>query len=92
MSIVVLLALLGVVGAGLGFVLALVTRRPGSTLVGGCGAIGVLYMLYIVTVGEGAPFVVAVMMAGATASVTFLAAFAVGVWMAGRVERSDGLT
>jgi hypothetical protein len=87
MNSAVVSAPLGVMGFGFGLVAALVTRRYGPTLVGGCLAVGGLYLLYILVTGEGASFVPYVMLAGAVGSAVLLAGFALGVGFARRLER-----
>jgi len=86
LNVAVLCALLGILGSGLGLVAALMTRRHGPTLVGGCLAIAVLYLLYVLTTGEGAPFVPYVMVAGAVGSAVLLVGFALGVGAARLVD------
>jgi hypothetical protein len=83
----VLCAQFGILGFGLGLVAALVTRRSTPTLVGGCLAVAVLYLLYVLTTGEGAPFVPYVMVTGAVGSAVLLAGFALGVGFARLLER-----
>jgi len=82
---------LGLLGFGLGLVAAVATGRYGPTLVGGCLAVAVLYLLYILKTGEGAPFVPYVMVAGAVGSGVLLAGFALGVRVAQRLERNSSI-
>ena len=84
---VVVFALAGVIAFGLGFVAALVTRRYRVTLVVGLAVLVVLYLLYVLTVGEGAPFVPYVMAWGAVGGAVLLAGSILGISAAGFVDR-----
>ncbi|MGH3065010.1 MAG: hypothetical protein ACRDOF_01790, partial [Gaiellaceae bacterium] len=57
--------LIGVFGIGLGFTSGVATRSYVPTLAGGALAVAGLYVLYILTTGEGAPFAPDVMIVGA---------------------------
>lgn len=87
MNEVVVLVLLGVIGLGLGFVSALLTRRPRTTLAGGALGVAALTLLYVLRVGEGAPFAPHVVRAGAIAAAAVWAGLASGVWVAVQLER-----
>jgi hypothetical protein len=85
----ILASLVGLFGIGLGFAAGVATRRYGSTLAGGALAVAVLYVLYIVNVGEGAPFAPNVMGVGAVGGGVLLGSFAVGVALARAFERGQ---
>jgi hypothetical protein len=87
MNAAVLCALLGICAAGLGLVAASVTRRHGPTLAGGGISIAVVYLLYVLAIGEGAPFARHVVVAGAVGSAVLLGGFTLGVGLWRALER-----
>ncbi len=91
MNAVVLCALLGLFAFGIGLVAALLTRRYGVTLTVGLLVVAMLYLLYVLTTGEGAPFVSYVMAAGAVGSAALLAGLVLGVGVARRLDRQATL-
>lgn len=87
MSETVVLALPAVIGLGL--VCALLTRRPRSTLAGGFIGASALWLPYVLTVGEGAPFAPHTVRAGAMAGSVIWTGFAIGVAAANRLEPGE---
>jgi hypothetical protein len=83
-----LFGLIGIIGFGSGLVAAVASRRPGVTRVVGLVVVCSLYLLYVLTVGEGAPFVPAVMVWGAAGGSVVVAGFLLGVGAARFVDRS----
>ena len=79
--------LAGVIAFGFGFVAALATRRYRATLIVGLVVVLALYLLYVLTVGEGAPFVPYVMSWGAVGGAVLLAGLILGISAAGFVDR-----
>jgi len=88
---VVVFALAGVIAFGLGFVAAFATRRYRATLVVGLVVVLALYLLYVLTVGEGAPFVPYVMAWGAVGGGVLLAGLILGISAARFVDRKARL-
>ena len=87
---VVMFTLAGVIAFGFGFVAALATRRYRATLVVGLVVVLALYLLYVLTVGEGAPFVPYVMAWGAVGGAVLLAGLIFGISAAQFVDRRAG--
>ena len=88
MNLVVVVALTGVISFGSGFVAALATRRYGAVLAVGALVVLSLYVLYVLTVGEGAPFAPGIVVWGAVGSVVLVAELMLGIGAARLVNRN----
>ena len=73
---------------GSGFVAALATRRYRATLAVGALVVLSLYLLYVLRVGEGAPFAPGIVVWGAVASVALVEELAFGIGAARFVNRN----
>ncbi len=84
---IIVFTLAGVIAFGVGLVTALATTRYRATLVLGLTVVLALYLLYVLTVGEGAPFVPYVMAWGAVGGAVLLAGLILGIAAARLVDR-----
>ncbi|GIU95118.1 MAG: hypothetical protein KatS3mg012_1575 [Gaiellaceae bacterium] len=91
MNLLVVLVRLGSLGFGLGFVGALLVRRPRVALAGGSLGVASAYLLSVLAVGEDAPFAGQVVRAGAVAAGVGWLGVAAGVWAASELERHGRL-
>jgi hypothetical protein len=92
MNAAVILVLLGIISFGMGLVAAVLSRRYGVVLTVGTLVVLSLYLLYVLNVGEGAPFVPYVMAWGVAWASVALAGLALGVGVGRMTSREARLS